>query len=448
VRYPKLISILIFFTVSISGLNGQPFMVDKIVAVVGKNDILYSDIEDQYMQMMAQGVKPMPSKCSIFEDLLAQKLLVNQADIDSLVVDDAQVEMELNDRINYFINQIGTEQKLIEYFGKSVLEIKEDMRDAVHEQMLMQKMRMQITENMSVTPAEVRSFYNNLPKDSIPFINAQVEISQIMIYPKTSEEAVFDVREKLLALRERIMNGENFATMAVLYSEDGSASKGGDIGWATKAELDDPAYAKAAFALKKGQVSKIVESSFGYYIIQLLDRTDDRVHTRHILMKPKISIDAKQKALDRLDSILTLVRVDSFTFGQAAQRYSQDEETLNNGGTRVNPATGNTKFLLDQFETSEHYIIRDLKVGEISEPYESKDDKGNLVYKAVQLKSKTEPHLANMKQDFELLKAMALKEKEKKIIDDWVIDKMKNTYIRINEPYQDCSFRLKGWMKN
>jgi peptidyl-prolyl cis-trans isomerase SurA len=428
-------------------LNAQPVMVDEIVAVVGKNDILYSDIEDQYMQMMAQGVKPMPTKCQILEDLLAQKLLVNQADIDSIEVEDAQVEMELNDRINYFINQIGTEQKLVEYFGKSILEIKEDMRDAVREQMLMQKMRMQITENISVTPAEVRAYFNDLPKDSIPFIDAQVEINQIVVYPQTSEDAVYEVREKLLALRERIMNGENFATMAVLYSEDGSASKGGDIGWDTKAELD-PAYAKAAFALKKGQVSKIVVSSFGYHIIQLLDRTEDRVHTRHILMKPKISFEAKQKALDCLDSIVTLVRIDSLTFEKAALRFSQDEDTRNNGGIRVNPATGNTKFELDEFETGEHYIIRDLKVGEISEPYESKDDKGNLVYKVVRLKSKTEPHMASLKQDFELLKSMTMKVKENNIIDDWVKEKMENTYIRINEPYKDCSFRLKGWMKN
>jgi peptidyl-prolyl cis-trans isomerase SurA len=435
--------ILAFYTATIIA---QPFMVDEIVGIVGKNQVLYSDIEDQYMQMMAQGTKPMPSKCQIFEDLLAQKLLVNQADIDSLVVEDIQVEMELNDRINYFINQIGTEQKLIEYFGKSILEIKEDMRDAIKEQMLMQKMRQEITSGLTITPAEVRSFFNDLPADSIPLIEAEVEISQLIIYPKTNEEAVFEVKEKLLALRERIMKGENFATMAVLYSEDGAASKGGDIGWSTKAEID-PTYWKAANALKTGQVSKIVESAMGYHIIQLLDRTEDRIRTRHIIMKPKISFEAKQAAINRLDSIMTLIRLDTLTFEKAAGRYSQDEETRFNGGSKVNPMTGNTKFQLDQFETAEHYIIRNLKVGEISEPYEARDDKGNLVYKIIRLKSKSEPHKASIKQDFELLKQMAMAVKQNEVVDEWVEEKIESTYIRINDPYKDCSFRLKGWVK-
>jgi peptidyl-prolyl cis-trans isomerase SurA len=300
---------------------------------------------------------------------------------------------------------------------------------------------------MSVTPAEVRDYYNQMPKDSIPFIDAQVEISQILVYPRTSEEAKFAVREKLLALRERIVNGENFATMAVLYSEDGSAPKGGDIGWAAKGELD-PAYSKAAFALKKGQVSKIVESSFGFHIIQLIDRTDERVRTRHILMKPKVSAESKQEAMTHLDSIMTMIRIDTMTFERAALRYSQDENTRNNGGLKVNPMTGNTKFELDQFETSEHYIIRNLKVGEISEPYESTDDKGNLVYKVIRLKSKSEPHKANIKEDFELLKSMTIAVKENEIVDKWLVEKIANTYIRINEPYKDCSFRLKGWIKS
>jgi peptidyl-prolyl cis-trans isomerase SurA len=440
---------LLFLTVLIpvNILRAQPIIVDKIVGVVGKNQILYSDIEDQYMQSMAQGVKPMPTRCQIFEDLLAQKLLVNQADVDSILVDEAQVEMELTDRINYFVNQIGSEQKLIEYFGKSILEIKEDMRDAVRDQMLMQRMRMEITSNMSVTPAEVKSFYKSLPEDSIPYVEAEVEINQLVLHPSTSDEAVFEVRERLLGLRERIVNGENFATLAVLYSEGPSASRGGDIGWASKADLD-PAYAKAAFALKKGQVSKIVESSFGYHIIQLTDRTEERVQTRHILMKPKISPEAKEKTQHRLDSIITLIRMDTLTFERAAQRFSQDEDTRANGGLMVNPRTGNTKFELDQFEGREYFLIRDLKVGEMSEPYESTDDKGNLVYKVIRLKSKTEPHKANLKDDYELLKQMTSLVKQNEIVDDWVEDKIRSTYIRINDPYDDCTFRLKGWQQN
>jgi peptidyl-prolyl cis-trans isomerase SurA len=441
----KVIASLYILTGLLFQIKAQPYMVDKIVGVVGKNQILYSEVEDQYLQLMAQKIQPPPTKCSVFEDLLAQKLLVNQAEVDSLVVEPGQVEMELDDRIGYFISQIGTEEKLIEYFGKSILEIKEDMRDAIQEQMLMRMMRNEITSGITVTPAEVKDYYKSLPEDSIPFIDSEVEVSQIVIYPSTSDEAVFEVKERLLNLRERIVKGENFATLAVLYSEGPSASRGGDIGWASKSDLD-PAYSKAAFALKEGQVSKIVESSFGYHIIQLMERTEDRIHTRHILMKPKISVEEKEKALNMIDSIVTLVRIDTFTFEKAAMYFSQDENTRMNGGVRLNPYTGNRRFLLDQFDTKEHYIIRNLKVGEISEPFESTDEKGKLIYKVVRLNSKSEPHKANIKQDYELLKNLTTEAKQSEIIDDWVQDKISSTYIRINEPYNTCSFRLKGWL--
>ena len=438
----SIISLITLLTVTLH-IDGQEAVVaDKIVGVVGRNQILYSEVEDQYLQMVAQGAKPLPTKCSIFEDLLAQRLLVNQAEVDSLVVDPVQVEVELDDRISYFINQIGSEQKLIEYFGKSILEIKEDMRDAVHDQMLMQMMRREITSSIGVTPSEVKEFYKNLPADSVPYIDAEVEISQIVLYPKNTDKEVLEVRERLLGIRERIINGENFATLAVLYSEGPSAPKGGDIGWASRGELD-PAYTKAAFALKKGQVSKIVESEFGYHLIQLLDKSEDRVHTRHILMRPKISAEVKESTRARLDSLVTLIRIDTLKFSDAAKLFSQDEETRMNGGLRVNPYTGNTHFELDQFETSEYYIIRNLKVGEMSEVFESTDQKGQVVFKVIRLKSKTEPHRANMKQDYEMLKQMCMERKQNEIIDDWVRDKIKGTYIRINEPYRDCDFRIK-----
>lgn len=441
----KLIIVFFFLSSSVF-ITAQPLIVDQVVGVVGKNQVLYSEIEDQYMQLQAQGVKPLPSRCQILEELLSQKLLVNQAEIDSIEVAEGEVDLELEQRIDYFINQIGSEEKLIEYFGKSILEIKEDMRDAVRDQILMQRMRGEITKNASITPTEVKNFYNSLPTDSIPNIDSEVEISQIVIYPSSSESAILEVKDKLLKLRERIMNGDNFATLAVLYSEGPSASKGGDIGWAAKADLD-PAYAKAAFALKKGQVSKIVESSFGYHLIQLLDRTDDRVWTRHILLKPKTTIEEKESAKSRLDSIVQLVRIDTLKFDEAAIIFSMDEETRLSGGNRINPSSGNTRFKLSDFDTKEFYILRDLKVGEISEPYEYIDSKGKVVFKCVMLKSKTDPHKANLKQDFDLIKQMALHKSETQIVDDWVRDKIKKTFVQVNEPYKDCDFRIEGWLK-
>lgn len=437
------ITILLFSILSINSFS-QSYIADKIVAVVGQSTILFSEVEEQYQQFRAQGQTV--EKCQLFEDLLAQKLLVTQAAVDSIEITEAEVEMELEQRITYFINQIGTEEKLIDYFGKSILEIKEDMRDAVREQSLTRKMQSEIVKDISITPAEVKSFYKSLPSDSIPFIDSEIQLNQIVIYPRSNEGSVLEVREKLLKLRERVLNGESFNTMAVLYSEGPSAPRGGDIGWAGRNDLD-PAYSKAAFALKKGQVSKIVESSFGFHLIQLIDKTDDRIHTRHILMKPKVSIEAKQLAKGRLDTIARNIRLDSITFERAALYYSMDEDTRLNGGIRVNPATLDTRFKVDEFSTSEYYIIRRLNVGEISAPFESTDDKGKTIYKIVQVKSKTEPHKANLKDDFNLLKNAALQDKQSKILDAWITEKTKDNYIRIEPPFNNCEFRNSSWKR-
>ena len=434
-------TIILFFTI-VAGIFAQPYIADKVVGVVGKSAILYSEIEEQYLQSRAQGA--IQNKCSIYEDLLAQKLLVTQAEKDSIEVSPIEVESELEQRLTYFINQIGTEEKLTEYFGKSVLEIKDDMRDAVRDQLLMQRMQAEIVKGVSITPGEVKEYYNSLPKDSLPYIDSEIEINQIVVYPLSDENAVFEVKEKLLKLRERILNGESFATMAVLYSEGPSSSRGGDIGWASKADLD-PAYSKAALSLKKGQVSKIVESSFGYHLIELLDKTEDRIKTRHILMKPKVAPDAKQKATRQLDSLARAIRTDSIKFEAAALYYSQDKDTRMNGGVRINPQTQTTKFKVSEFPTSEYYIIRNLNEGEISPAFESTDDKGKVVFKIIQLKSRTEPHVANLKQDFSLLQNFAMQHKQSIIVDEWVAEKAKNTFIRLSSPYDNCTFRLDVW---
>lgn len=438
----------LFFTILTSiftlSLYSQPMIADKVIAVVGKNPILYSEIEDQYLQYKAQGSEV--DRCVIFEEMLAQKLLVTQAEIDSIEITDGEVELELEQRLTYFINQIGSEQKLVEYFGKSIVEIKEDMRDMVREQITTQRMQAEIVKGMSITPKEVREFFEKMPADSVPYVDSEIELSQIIMYPRSSEQAIFEVKEKLLEIRERVLNGENFATLAVLYSQDGAATKGGDIGWLSRAELD-PVYAKAAFALKPNQVSRIVESSFGFHLIQLIDKTEDRVRTRHIIMQPKISVEAREELKGRLDSLATLIRLDSIPFDKAAMFYSQDEDTRLNGGLRINPATLNTRFKANEFSTTEYYIIRNMKVGEISEAFESVDKKNKKVYKIILLKSRTEPHKANLKQDFDMIKSMALNEKRAKIVDQWLEDKAKDVYIRMEEPYDGCTFRIKSWQR-
>jgi peptidyl-prolyl cis-trans isomerase SurA len=429
-------------------LNCQTKIVDEIVATVGDKKILYSDIEREYYQVLAQGQDPTPDlRCNILEGLLTQKLMVNQAEVDSIEVTDLQVEMSLDQRMQYFIGQIGSEEKLEEYFNKSVIEIKEDNRDAIREQILTESMRSQIVKDLKITPSEIRAFYRNMPGDSIPYIDAQVEVSQIVLYPESSDEAVLEVRERLLDLRQRIINGENFATLAVLYSEDpGSAAKGGDIGYVYKSEVD-PEYAKAAAGLKTGQVSRIVESEFGYHLIQLLDRAGDRIHTRHILMKPRISAEEKIRTQERLDSIVTLIRLDSTKFETAAMLYSGDKDTRLNGGQMINPQTGNARFALDQFETRDYIVINKLSVGEISGSYESVDNKGKVIFKVIKLKSRSNPHVANLKEDYSLFKQMTAANKENEIFMKWISDKIKTTYIKVNDKFKDCSFAMDGWVK-
>ncbi|MBN2347399.1 MAG: peptidylprolyl isomerase [Bacteroidales bacterium] len=440
-------SIFLLLLIPFNEILAQAKILDQVIAVVGDKKVSQSELENQYYQMIAQGASPSNElRCEVLESLLSQKLLVNQAEIDSVEVTEPQIEMQLDQRMRYFVDQIGSEEKLIEYFNKSILEIKEDLRTSIKEQMVTEKMRSEITGNIKVTPSDVKNFYKNLPKDSIPYINAEVEVSQILVYPTSTEEAVFEVKERLLGLRERIVNGENFGTLAVLYSEGPSAPRQGDIGWANKADLD-PEYAKVAFGLKKGQVSKIVESSFGFHLIELIDRTDERVHTRHILMKPKISAEAKVKATASLDSIVRYIRLDSLTFEKAAMLFSQDENTRINGGRVVNPYSGNQRFELDQFETKEYLIIQNLKVGEISEPYEYTDEKGKTVFKVIKLTNRTEPHVANLQDDFNLLKSMTRNIKQTEVVNTWIQDKLNSTYVRINPEYRNCSFKIPGWVK-
>ncbi|HJZ40200.1 MAG TPA: peptidylprolyl isomerase [Bacteroidales bacterium] len=430
-------------------ISGQPLIVDEVVAVVGDKRILFSDIEQNYLQLKMQGERVDEStRCTILEQMLVQKLLLNQSEVDSIAITDSEVEGELDGRMQYFINAIGSQEKLEEYFSKTTLEIKQDLRDEIRDDLMTRKMRNKITEDISVTPSEVRAYFKSLPEDSLPYINAEVEYNQILIYPKSNEQSIIDVREKLLGIRERITNGESFATLAVIYSEDpGSALKGGDIGWMAKAALD-PEYAKAAFALKKGMISKIVESSFGFHLIQCLDRTEDRVYTRHILLQPTISADERRQTSSRLDSIVRLVRLDSLKFNVAAMKYSQDEDSRLNGGQTVNPYKGGTRWEMDEFEPTEYDIINRLKVGEISDPYESTDKKGKLAYKVIWLKERTNPHVGNLKDDYNLFKSRALQKKEDEIVNNWVEDKIKTTYVRIKDKYASCSYSIKGWLKS
>lgn len=442
--FNKINTVLLFLLFSVFAQAQEKYMVDKIVAVVGSNAILQSDIEQQVLQYKAQKINP--DLCQVFENFLLQKLLVNQAKVDSVEVNDAEVEGQLESRIKYFISQAGSQEKLEEYYNRSIFQIREDMRRPLKEQMIMQRMQREIAGDIKITPSEVSEYYASLHSDSIPMVNAQIEYRQIVVNPPFAEQTVFAIKDKLLGLRKRILDGEKFATLAYLYSEDpGSAKNGGEIGFLGKGELD-PEYAKAAFNLRPNAVSNIVESQFGYHIIQLIEKQADRVNTRHILLRPRPGEKEIKTALNKLDSILTKLRQDSLTMDKAAFYYSDDKNTRLNGGLVVNPYTNSTKFELDQLSPEDYYILKNLNVGDYSEPFPAKDEGKKDVYKIVKLVSKIETHKANLSQDYLLIQEMAIEAKRKRIIDEWAKEKIKSTYIKIDPGFSGCDYSLQ-WVK-
>jgi len=447
-RFFKAISILFIFLILVPTGFGQPKIIDQVVAVVGDNTVLQSDIENMYLQYRAQGITSSGDmKCEILEEFLDQMLLLNQAKIDSIVVSESQVELQLDARLDYFINQIGSQERLEEYFNKSVLEIKEDFRDLIRDQLVTQQMHGTITGEVTVTPSEVKQFYNKTSKDSLPYIDSEIELRQIVMYPPVDEEAILEVRQRLLNIRRRIVEGENFKTLAVLYSEGPSAPRGGDLGFLGRGEID-PAYAKAAFSLKAGQVSNIVESAFGYHIIQLIERRDDKVNTRHILMKPKVDPEAAQNTILRLDTLVNLIRQDSIQFELAARIYSEDKNTNVNGGLVINPMDNSTRFRMDDLQPAEFEVIRNMNIGEISQPFESIDENNKKVFKIIKLTDRTRPHLANLKEDYIVLQSMALTAKRERVFQEWINEKIETTYIVITDTYKNCTFNNKGWESN
>ncbi len=419
-------------------IHAQPLVIDRVVGVVGDFHILQSDIEQQYLQMKMAGARPGPdAKCDIYNNFVEMKLLMAQAKIDSVEVGPDMVEMQMESRLDYFISQFGSEKEMEAYFNKSIYDIKDDLREAIQEQMITQQVQSSITEDISTTPSDVKEFYRSLDPDSIPYIETQVELAQLVAYPPYSEQAVFEVKERLLELRKRVQEGEDFGTLAILYSEGPTASRRGELGFMLRGELDK-AYAETAWALKPGQVSKIVESSFGFHIIQMIERRGDRANTRHILMNPKADANARQKAIYKLDSLKQVIETDSITFSLAAKRYSEDEKTSVNGGLLVNPQTNSSTFELDELPTKDYYTIRNMAVGELSEPYESTDSKGKTCYKILHLKTRTEPHRANLSQDYILLQNMALQKKNNEVLKEWFEEKRATTYIRVGPAFSHC----------
>lgn len=434
--------LLVLLMIKANYATAQEQIIDEVVAVVGGNFVLQSDIEAQYLQFRMQGnvTDARAIRCQILEDMLFQKLLLNQAELDSVQVTEDQIEQTMDARFRYYIQQFGSQEKLEAFYKKPLLQIREEFRTLVKEQLMVDEVQQKLTHDIKVTPSEVRAFFNRIPKDSIPTIEMEYEVGQIVKEPSISKEEMEATRERLKGLRERILKGENFAAMATLYSEDpGSSRKGGDIGFVGRGQLY-PEYEAAAFGLKKGEISDIVKSKAGYHIIQLIERRGEMINTRHILLMPKISDQDRARASKLLDSVSGLVNEKKLTFEEAAIQFSDDPGKIN-GGLMVNQASGNSRFTASQLDPKVFFVIDKMKVGNISKPLGMTNDEAKQTINLYYLKSRTEPHRANLKDDYSVIQGWALNEKQNKAINEWIGQKIGTTYFRINEGYKDCQFK-------
>ncbi|MFA5970927.1 MAG: peptidylprolyl isomerase [Lentimicrobiaceae bacterium] len=440
---PVLLIILIGSVVQVKAQNEK--VIDEIAALVGSHPVYWSDVEAQYEQAKAQGMTgdPFKLRCEIFENLIFQKLLVYQAETDSLVVSDDQVNSELDRRLRYYIQQFGSQKKLEEFYDKSLDEFKNELREPLKLELLSQQAQGKIVESVKMTPNETKEYFNGLKPDSIPIIPTEYEIGQIVKTPVVGATQLKEARDKLEALRARILKGEKFSTMAVLYSEDpGSAAKGGELGMFGRGSMA-PEFESAAFNLKnKNDISEIIKTKFGYHLLQLIERKGDFVNVRHILIIPKVSPEDLAAAAVKLDSIADLVRTDSLTFTKAAFLYSDDPGRVN-GGLIQSQSSGNTLLAADELDPKVFFIIDKMKPGEISGsvPYTTED--GTQAYRVLYLKLRTEPHRANLKDDYNKIQDWALENKKAKVTAKWIENKSKTAYIRLGDKFKTCDFKYK-----
>lgn len=446
----------VFLATAILVLSGMytakaQVLVESVAAIIGNEVVFLSEIETQVADMKMNGDKTPVDllRCQVFQQMLVTKLFLDQARIDSIVVPSSQVDGEVSARINDAIRKAGSEKALEGYFHKGMVEIQKDIRKAMLDQEIVRQVQSKIASDLKETPGELKKFFAAIPKDSLPVIPAKVQISLIQLDPPGNEENKAEARQKLLDYRSQILAGKSFNILAVMYSEDpGSAPNGGELGFLMRGELEKP-YADAAFSLTKGTVSKIVETKFGYHIIQLIGKNGEMINTRHILIKPKVKSDQAARAIARLDSIATLIRKDSLKFATAALVFSTHKDSRLNGGMFVstNPSERDTWFTLDELNSEMFVKVRDLKVGEISDPFRTTDENGNTVFRIVKLDNEIPAHRANLKDDYENLSTAALMNKRTKTYDDWIKKKLGTTYIKIGDEFKSCDFLQKGWLK-
>lgn len=438
--------ILFILTVYINTLSAQEKLVDRIIATVGSAHILQSDLELEYTQFLAQGNKPNDQvKCYILQQLLTQKLLAQQAVIDSIEVSESEVDDQLNFRIRSMIQRAGGKERLEEFLNRSILQHKEELRPAVAEQLKGNKMQGQIVSKIDVTPEEVKRYFNSLDADSLPYFNTEIEYAQLVIDPVLTKEEKEQFRKKAEGYRQQVLNGSDFGTIARLYSEDGSAPYGGELGFSTR-ENWVKEFSAQAFRLKKGEISPVFETQFGFHFLQVLERRGEEVNVRHILVKKQPTIESLNRAKAKIDSIADLIANNKLTFNQAASVYSDDQNTKYAGGVVSNMEDRSTLIPMDQLDDVDVFnAIDPLKVGEVSKPVLYTDKRmGDRSYRIYYLRSRIPPHKANMDQDFAKIKEAARQDKVNRRLSEWFESRRETTYIDINPEFMSCE-ELKIW---
>lgn len=453
-RMKKLLFTLLL-ACSIVGVKAQDNVIDEVVWVVGDDAILRSDVESQRLYMLNSGEKlDGDPYCVIPEQMAIQKLYLNQAKIDSVEVPEAQVIQSVEQWMNFVINQIGSKEKVEEYFNKKMPQIKEERTETIREQQIVQEMQRKLVGEIKLTPSEVRRYFNDLPQDSLPNIPSTVEVQIITMEPKIPMEEVDAIKSRLREFTEQVTSGEReFSALARLYSEDPeSAKRGGELGFTGKALLA-PEFANVAFNLNDPKrVSQIVQTEFGYHIIQLIEKRGDRINCRHILLKPKVSDSELTKTLAKMDTLYNDLQANKFSFEEAATFLSADKDTRNNRGLMVNQNyesanNGTPKFEMQELPQEVGKVVYEMKVGEISKPFTMINKSQKDVVAIVKLKARTEAHKANLAEDYQALKAIVENKKKEELLNEWIKKQQKTTYVRISDGWKNCDFRYPGWIK-
>ncbi|MBP6435900.1 MAG: peptidylprolyl isomerase [Paludibacteraceae bacterium] len=447
----KKITLLFVVCIFSIGVFSQNYIVDQVVWIVGDEAILQSEIETEILRLKYEKQKtPESPECVIAEQLALQKLFLAQAKIDSITISEATINQQVESRISYFTEQLGSKEKVEAYFKKPLSKMREELKAMLQDQLMVQEMQQKITKDIKITPSEVTAFYENIPKDSLPIIPEQVEIQLITLSPTISVAEVERVKSKLREFRERIETGDiQFSTLAILYSEDRvSALQGGEIGFRSRSMLV-PEYANTAFSLTDPQkVSRIVETEYGFHIIQLIAKQDDQVNSRHILMRPKISLEDKNLASQRLDSIAQAIRTGSINFEKGVEIYSDKSSTKNSNGLLINTKDGSTRFQYDELPQEIINQVSFLNIGEISKPFSFTNENGKEIVAIVKIHDKIKAHKASISDDYQTLKMVYTNVKNTQAIQQWIESKIATTYNQLTPAYRTCNFSYPHWLKN